>query len=41
MKGGKMDASAYAAIGIAVVMSLIAYGAYIIGKNNMTLKQGH
>lgn len=30
----KMDASAYAAIIIAIAMSIIAYGAYIIGKKN-------
>ena len=29
-----MDASAYAAIIIAITMSIIAYGAYIIGKKN-------
>ena len=29
-----MDASAYAAIIIAIAMSIIAYGAYIIGKKN-------
>lgn len=27
-----MDASAYAAVGIAIVMSVIAYGAYLLGK---------